>query len=199
MTTLVKSPISPFEFKNVVPPNTGINPSLVNVDNSSYSGGFGSIETSRQFSLNPVPISGAQAANSSIMKGGRKNKKSIKMKIKNIVNKYKKMGKKLTLKKLKRKLSKVFRFSKSKSKKQGKTAKRRGRGIGKNGASRKMRGGSYHQYMGGVPNTPVYSTGGYLPPNLLGLANPVPFEVLQNSQNCSDSYNHFTHTGKQVW
>jgi len=94
MTTLnINSPLSPFGFQNVTTPLANVNPSLVNVDNSSYSGGFGSTETSRQFSLNPTPMSGIQAASASALQmgGGRRKKhhKTIKLRIKKIASKYK--------------------------------------------------------------------------------------------------------------
>jgi hypothetical protein len=198
-----------------------INPSLVNVDNSSYSGGFGSTETSRQFSLNPTPMSGIQAASASALQmGGRRKKhhKTIKLRIKKIASKYKKMkgGKKLTLKSAKRQLLSVINLIKmdnnpkskkvNKSKKSRKTSRKHRKGgfpLGRAGGSRRryhQRGGTYHQYMGGVPNTPVYETGSInLPASESALANPVPFSVLPNCANCVDNYNHFTNSGKQVW
>jgi len=202
----INSALSPFTFKGeIMTPSANINPNLVNVDNSSYSGGFGTTETSRNFPsvLNKLPISNVEAAAASkIQSGGktRKNKNSFKLKIKNIVNKYKKMkskfSRKMTLKKMKKRLSKMFGMKKS----------RHGRHSRKHRMSRKhmsgkmkMRGGGYHQYMGNVPNTPVYSTGGVLPPSQLALANPVPFEVLKNTGACTDNYNHFTNSGKQIW
>ena len=220
MTTLnINSPLNPFGFQNVTTPLANVNPSLVNVDNSSYSGGFGSTETSRQFSLNPTPISGIQAASASALQmgGGRRKKhhKTIKLRIKKIASKYKKMkgGKKMTLKSAKRQLLSVINLIKadnsSKSKKGRKTRKasrkhkKGGYALGRSGGSRRRRhhqkGGTYHQYMGGVPNTPSYETGGVLPPSLSALANPVPFSVLPNCTNCVDNYNHFTNSGKQVW
>jgi len=197
----INSPLAPFTFKgDIITPSANINPNLVNVDNSSYSGGFGSTETSRNFPsvLNKLPISNVEAAAASkIQSGGktRKNKNLFKLKIKNIVNKYKKMkskfSRKMTLKKMKRRLSKMFGMKKSRHAKHS----RKHRGSRK----MKMRGGGYHQYMGNVPNTPVYSTGGVLPPSLLALANPVPFEVLKNTGACTDNYNHYTNSGKQIW
>ena len=197
----INSALSPFTFKGeIMTPSANINPNLVNVDNSSYSGGFGTTETSRNFPsvLNKLPISNVEAAAAAkIQSGGktRKNKNPFKLKIKNIVNKYKKMkskfSRKMTLKKMKRRLSKMFGMKKSRHVKHSR----------KHRMSRKMkmRGGGYHQYMGNVPNTPVYSTGGVLPPSQLALANPVPFEVLKNTGNCTDNYNHYTNSGKQIW
>jgi hypothetical protein len=43
--------------------------------------------------------------------------------------------------------------------------------------------------------TPTYSTGGVLSAANLGLANPVPYKVLDNCTNCVDNYNHFTNSG----
>ena len=222
MTTLnINSPLSPFGFQNVTTPLANVNPSLVNVDSSSYSGGFGSTETSRQFSLNPTPMSGIQAANASILQsGGRRKKhhKTIKLRIKKIASKYKKMkgGKKLTLKSAKKQLLSVINLIKTdngsksrkgrKSRKATKASRKQRKGgfsLGRAGGSRRRRpyqkGGNYHQYMGGVPNTPTYETGGVLPPSLSALANPVPFSVLPNTGSCVDNYNHFTNSGKQVW
>jgi hypothetical protein len=224
MTTLnINSPLSPFGFENVSTPLANVNPSLVNVDNSSYSGGFGSTETSRQFSLNPTPMSGIQAASASALQmgGGRRKKhnKTIKLRIKKIASKYKKMkgGKRLTLKSAKKQLLSVINLIKtdngtkskkvrkvSKSKKSSRKYRKGGFSLGRAGGSRRRRhyqkGGTYHQYMGGVPNTPSYQTGSInLSPSESALANPVPFSVLPNCTNCVDNYNHFTNSGKQVW
>jgi len=204
-TMNINSPLSPFTFKgDIMTPSANINPNLVNVDNSSYSGGFGTTETSRNFPsvLNKLPISNVEAAAASkIQSGGktRKNKNIFKLKIKNIVNKYKKMkskfSKKMTLKKMKRRLSKMFGMKKSRHVRHVRHSRKHRASSRK----MKMRGGGYHQYMGNVPNTPVYSTGGTLPPSLLGLANPVPYQVLANTGACTDNYNHFTNSGKQIW
>ena len=223
MTTLnINSPLSPFGFQNVTTPLANVNPSLVNVDNSSYSGGFGSTETSRQFSLNPTPMSGIQAASASALQmgGGRRKKhhKTIKLRIKKIASKYKKMkgGKRLTLKSAKKQLLSVINLIKTdngtktrkgrkvrKSKKPSRKYKKGGFSLGRAGGSRRrhyQKGGTYHQYMGGVPNTPTYQTGSInLSPSESALANPVPFSVLPNCTNCVDNYNHFTNSGKQVW
>ena len=198
----INSPLNPFTFKgDIMTPGANINPNLVNVDNSNYPGGFGSNETSRQFSLDKTPISNVEAAAASKLQSGgktRKNKNIFKLKIKNIVNKYKKMkskfSKKMTLKKMKRRLSKMFGMKKSRHTRHTRHS-RKHRGSRK----MKMRGGGYHQYMGNVPNTPVYSTGGVLPPSQLALANPVPYQVLTNTGACTDNYNHFTNSGKQIW
>jgi len=181
MTT--SSPWSPFQFNNVSTPLSNINSNLVNTTNSNYPGNFSSNETNRQYGMSGVS-SNVTAANSSIMKGG-KTRKTLRRKIKNIVNKYKKMrygrkSRKMTLRRLKK------RFSR--------------RGKSKKSVSRRQRGGAgYHQYMGNVPNTPSYSTGGPLAPNVSALAMPVPFKPLSNCTNCVDNYNHNTNKGYQFW
>jgi hypothetical protein len=154
--------------------------------------------------------------------GGRRRKKhhkTIKLRIKKIASKYKKMkgGKRLTLKSAKKQLLSVINLIKAdngtktrkgrkvrKSKKPSRKYKKGGFSLGRAGGSRRRRhyqkGGTYHQYMGGVPNTPVYETGSInLSPSESALANPVPFSVLPNCTNCVDNYNHFTNSGKQVW
>ena len=55
--------------------------------------------------------------------------------------------------------------------------------------------GGYSQYQNNMPMTPTYSTGGVLSAGNLGLANPVPYKVLDNCTNCVDNYNHFTNSG----
>ena len=181
MTT--SSPWSPFQFNNVSTPLSNINSNLVNTTNSNYPGNFSSNETNQQYGMSGVS-SNVTAANSSIMKGG-KTRKTLRRKIKNIVNKYKKMrygrkSRKMTLRRLKR------RFSR--------------RGKSKKSVSRRQRGGAgYHQFMGNVPNTPSYSTGGPLAPNVSALAMPVPFKPLSNCTNCVDNYNHNTNKGYQFW
>lgn len=55
--------------------------------------------------------------------------------------------------------------------------------------------GGYSQYQNNMPMTPSYSVGGVLPASQLGLANPPPIQVLPNTTNCIDNYNHFTGKG----
>ena len=206
--------LSPFPFKGVPTPLGNVNPNLVNVDNSNDPANFGSIETSRQFSLDKVPISSIDAANSYIpgvtTGGGRKRNKyskhSLKLKIKKIASKYKKMkkgGKALTLKSMKRQLGSVFKMIKSDKKTKKTKTRRVSKKTKSNKKSRgvhKHRGGGYHQYMGNVPNTPIYETGSVkLSASESALANPVPFKVLPNCQNCTDNYNYNTNKGFQLW
>ena len=175
-------------------PNSNINGNFVNKDNSHYPGGFGS---------NQVPglpgLAGAKynvdAAAARVpgicMSGGGKK---LKRKIKNITKRYKMSKKSMKRKasgikrRIKSKLSKISRaMSSSRKKTIGLAGGRRRR-------SRRQRGG-YSQYQNNLPMTPTYSTGGILSAGNLGLANPVPYQVLSNCTNCVDNYNHFTNSG----
>jgi hypothetical protein len=186
----VSSPLSPFSFKNVPDPLSNIDPKYVNVTNSNDPKNFGSNETNRQFGLSGIS-NNAQAAAASALKGGSK---TLRRKIKNIANKYKKMkggkSRKMTLGSIKRKLAKIIKLGKSKRhhSKSKKMVSRRRKG------SKRQRGG-YSQYMSNVPYTPSYSTGGQLSPSLSALANPVPY---QPTNNCVDNYNYNTNKGFQM-
>jgi hypothetical protein len=46
--------------------------------------------------------------------------------------------------------------------------------------------------------TATYSTGGQLGAANLGMANPVPYQVLPNCINCVDNFNMYTKGGFQV-
>ena len=181
-----------------ITPNSNINGNFINKDNSHYPGGFGS---------NQVPglpgLAGAKynvdAAAARVpgicMSGGGKN---LKRKIKNITKRYKMPKKSMKRRasgmrrKIKSRLSRAMRRSKSMS-------RTRGRGIAiaggrKSRRSRRQRGG-YSQYQNNLPMTNTYSTGGVLSAGNLGLANPVPYKVLPNCTNCVDNYNHFLGKG----
>jgi hypothetical protein len=56
--------------------------------------------------------------------------------------------------------------------------------------------GGYSQYNSNIPMTATYSTGGQLSAANLGMANPVPYQVLPNCTNCVNNYN--TNRGFQV-
>jgi len=193
----VNSSWSPFPFKNVPAPLSNVDPKYVNVTNSNDPRSFGSNETNRQWGLSGVS-NNAQAAAASALKGGSRHKtRTLRKKIKNIANKYKKMkggkSRKMTLGSIKRKLSSILRMGKRKSnrmhgKKSKKNVSRRHRGT------KRQRGGQL-QWMSNVAYTPSYSTGGYLAPANNALANPVPYQV---TNNCVDNYNHFTGKGFQM-
>lgn len=187
----VNSSWSPFPFKNVPAPLSNVDPRYVNVTNSNDPRSFGSNETNRQWGLSGVS-NNAQAAAASALKGGSR---TLRKKIKNIANKYKKMkggkSRKMTLGSIKRKLSSIIRMGKSKrmhGKKSKKNVSRRHRGT------KRQRGGQL-QWMSDVAYTPSYSTGGHLAPANNALANPVPYQV---TNNCVDNYNHFTGKGFQM-
>jgi hypothetical protein len=191
----MKSAWSPFPFKNVPAPLANVDPKYVNVTNSNDPRGFGSNETNRQWGLSGVS-NNAQAAAASALKGGARTRThSLRRKIKNIANKYKKMkggkSRKMTLGSIKRKLSSILRMGKSKrrhAKKSKKNVSRRHRGT------KRQRGG-YSQWMSNVAYTPSYSTGGHLSANESALANPVPYHP---TNNCVDNYNHYTNKGFQM-
>jgi hypothetical protein len=176
-------------------PNSNINSNFVNKDNSHYPGGFGS---------NQVPglpgLAGAKynvdAAAARVpgicMSGGGKK---LKRKIKNITKRYK-----MSKKSMKRKASGIKRRIKSKLSKISRAmSSSRGKSIGLAGGRRRRRTrrqrGGYSQYQNNLPMTNTYSTGGVLSAGNLGLANPVPYQVLSNCTNCVDNYNHFTNSG----
>jgi hypothetical protein len=57
------------------------------------------------------------------------------------------------------------------------------------------RGGSglaYAQYNNDIANTPTFSLGGQIGASSSALANPPPYQTLNNNSNCADNYNHYT-------
>ena len=182
---------SPFSFKNVSTP-LNINDKLVNITNSNDPKNFGSTETNRQWGASGVSNNASAAASS----GGRK---SFRRKIKNIVVNYKmKGGKKMTLHSIKQKLKSILTFGKSRNRRsRSRSRSRRSRKRSKNTRRKRgQRGGTYQQYMGGIPSNASYSTGGVLPQSLSALANPSPFT--RTGVNCVDNYNHNTNKGFQM-
>ena len=173
---------SPFSFKNVSTP-LNINDKLVNITNSNDPKNFGSTETNRQWGASGVS-NNATAAARSALKGGRK---SFRRKIKNIVVNYKMKGKKMTLHSIKQKLKSILTFGKSRNRR---SVNRRSKNTRR---KRGQRGGTYQQYMGGIPSNASYSTGGVLPQYLSALAHPSPFT--RTGGNCVDNYNYNTNKG----
>ena len=188
----MKSALSPFTFKNVPAPLANVDPKYVNVTNSNDPKNFGSNETNRQWGLSGVS-NNAQAAAASALKGGDRSK-TLRRKIKNIANKYKKMkggkSRKMTLGRIKRRLSKIIKFGKSKRRQQ-----KSKKNISRRRGGTKKQWGGYQQYMGNVAASNGYLTGGIISPNDSALANPVPFKV---THHCVDNYNHNTGKGFQV-
>jgi len=171
-------------------PNSNVNPSYVNIDSSTYNGGFGSNQIPGFPGLHGDKSNVAAAAGvNPLLKGG------FRRKIKNITKMYKMKGKsgKSKVKSLKKKimsLKKQMNGKMSMKKKTHKNKKSR-----KYHNSKKMFRGGYSQYQNNLPYTNTYSTGGVLSASNLGLANPVPYQALSNCTNCKDNYNHFTGTG----
>ena len=192
-------------YSNITP-NSNVNGNFINKDNSHYPGGFGS---------NQVPglpgLAGAKynvdAAAARVpgicMSGGGKK---LKRKIKNITKRYK-----MAKKSMKRRASGIRRKIKaSLTRALGRTRSAslaRTRHLAGGRKSRKLRRksrklrrnhrqkGGYSQYQNNLPMTPTYSTGGILSADNLGLANPVPYQVLPNNTNNIDNYNHFKGLG----
>lgn len=170
-------------------PNSNINGNFVNKDNSHYPGGFGSNQIPGLPGLAGakynVDAAAARAPGICMSGGGKK----LKRKIKNITKRYK-----MAKKSMKRKVSGIKRRIKARISRT--IGRSRGRGIagGKKRKTRRQRGG-YSQYQNNMPMTQTYSTGGVLSAANLGLANPVPYQVLPNDTNNIDNYNHFTNSG----
>jgi hypothetical protein len=202
-------------------PNSNINGSFINKDNSHYPGGFGSNETSSFFGLagakSNINAAAGNVPGICMSGGGRKN---LKNKIKNITKRYK-----MSKKSIKRRVSGIKRkikssLSKSISRTQSLAKSRNmARSVARAGGSRRggnpfaafrlgkkffgnknpppdnKQMGGYSQYQNNMPMTPTYSTGGVLSANNSALANPVPYKLLPNSTNNIDNYNHFTNSG----
>ena len=239
--------MSNYLFKHPVTPLSNVDGNYVNVDGSNWPGRFGSIETSRQFALPDNYSCNATAANASLLApmqgGGGKKRRTLRKKIKNIVNKYRMTSKKMRKQTKKRLLS---LYKRKGHKKSGKTRRYRrggaptvlnspiissqnpgfvagtnaynnstrpvdgvdnpydinrmlgGKRYKKSKKSKKQKGG-YHSFKSDTPITQTYSTGGILAAKDLGLANPVPYQVLSNCTNCIDNYDYNTNRGFQFW
>jgi hypothetical protein len=190
-----------YNFNNVEPPFSNISPEYINKFGTTYAGNFGSNDTSAQFGNHGI-VSNIKAAAASAIIGGSKTKKR---KIKSIINKYKQMSRKTMSKSRRRGIRsstkrKLVALLSRKDKNRHHKSRKGSRKHHKKTRRRhhKQRGG-YHQYMGDVPDTPSYSTGGPLAPADSALANPVPYDKLTNLTNCVDNYNHYTNKGFQVW
>jgi len=236
--------MSNYLFKNPVTPLNNVDGNIVNVDSSNWPGRFGSIETSRQFALPDNFSNNAQAANASLMTGGRRSKKySLRRKIKNIISKYRMHSSRKSRKGRLMSLYKRYR-------KTGKRSTRRHRrggnatlsgplvssqslnlingtnayktvgpvagvnnpyGINSMLGGRRQRHrrshsrrshsrqrGGYSQYNSNIPMTATYSTGGQLSAANLGMANPVPYQVLPNCTNCISNFDMYDKRGFQV-
>ena len=197
---MTQQSLSPFSLKNTVAPFENVDGKLVNIDASTWPGGFGSTETSLQFGLPAVRNNVAAAAASALTGGSRR--KTMRRKIKNIANKYRMPPRKR--RSMKKRLIKnlkggyiISKSKKNKRKRSSSSSSGRARGRG----SKKFRGGgSYHQFGSQIPNTPTYATPGFkLGPTDSALANPAPYSVNGGAGNCTDNYNHYTNKGFQFW
>jgi len=177
---------------------------FVNATSSNNPANFSSNEVSGLPGLSGAKLN-IDAANSKVpgiclFKGGAKK---LKRKIKNITKMYKMKNNKKSVKRLKRIARKINKInghslyngrnaslSRSRTMAGGSTSRRSSR---KNKTRRQY--GGYSQYQNNMPMTPSYSTGGFLKPSDSALANPVPFQVLPNSVNGIDNYNHYTNQG----
>ena len=100
-----------------------------------------------------------------------------------------------------RKINKISRMYKMKSKRHIKRMKsrlrskiRRSRHTTRRHKRRGQLGG-YAQYQNNMPMTQTYSLGGPLSASLSALASPPPYQVLSNCTNCVDNYNHLQNFG----
>jgi hypothetical protein len=122
--------MSNYLFKHPVTPLNNVNGNFVNVDGSNWPGRFGSNETSREFALPDNYSCNATAANASrlapslapMQNGGGKRRRTLRKKIKNIVNKYRMASKKMR-KQTKRRLLSLYK--RKGHKKSGKTRRHR--------------------------------------------------------------------------
>jgi hypothetical protein len=183
--------MSPLLFKNgnIPAPLTGVNGSLVNIDNSNFPGRlFSSAIPNHGL---PEPLNKVQAAASIDpgLTGGKP--RHLRKRINNISNMYKMKGGRKSIKKrisrMKRRL--MSRFNKSRRHLR-KTSRKSKSGKG----SRRMRGG-HTQFQNNNPMTGSFWAHTKLPPTLSALANPVPIERHSSHVNCIDNYNHFTNQG----
>jgi hypothetical protein len=160
------------------------NPSLINVDASHYSGDkFTSTVNPNSVNVNAMPLPGSNVQSAASYfpctnQSGGKRTKINRRKINKISRMYK-MKSKRHIKRMKSRLRSTYRHTKRASRRH----KRRG-----------QRGG-YSQYQNNVPMTQTYSLGGPLPDSLSALASPPPYHVLSNCTNCVDNYNHFSGVG----
>lgn len=163
------------------------NPSLINVDASHYSGDkFTSTVNPNSVNVNAMPLPGSNVQSAASYfpctnQSGGKRTKINRRKINKISRMYK-MKSKRHIKRMKSRLRSKFRRSRHTTRRHT-SVKRRG-----------QRGG-YAQYQNNMPMTQTYSLGGPLSASSSALASPPPYQVLSNCTNCVDNYNHFTNSG----
>ena len=202
------SDASNFGYGKIIP-NSNVNSTFVNRDNSNYAGGFGSNEIPGLPGLagakSNIDAAAGHVPGICLIKGGS----AIKRKIKNITKMYKMKNKKTMKRKIK-KMKRLESLALSRNRFSNRSLVRIRTGGKRRKTTKKrhsMMGGSgsypqsipyppgYSQYQNNLPLSQTYSVGGILPANELGLANPPPVSVLSNCTNCVDNYNHYTNQG----
>ena len=158
-------------------PNSNVNPAFVNVDGSTYAGGFGSNEIPSSIHSMRGASNNVAATSGNWTGGGRFRRR-------NNISKLYRMKKSMRRSSSRRRRS-IYRRSggrRIKSRRYGRKPVRR---------TRRQRGGEYAQFDSNVPYTPGYSLGGPLPASLSALANP---PIYHQYNNCKDNYNHYEAT-----
>jgi len=179
-----------FKNGNISAPLTGVNGSLVNIDNSAFRGQlFSSAIPNHGL---PEPYNNVQAAASIVpcLTGGKP--RHLRKRINNISNMYKMKGGRKSIKKRINRMKKRVMSRFNKSRRNLRKTSRKSRKSMK--GSRRMRGG-YSQFQNNNPMTGSFWAPTKLPPTLSALANPVPIERHSSHVNCIDNYNHFTNQG----
>jgi hypothetical protein len=163
-------------------PNSNVNPAVVNVDGSTYAGGFGSNEipssshSMRGASNNVAAASGNWTGGGSRRRFRRRNNISKLYRMKKSMRRSSSRGRRSNNRR-----TGGRRMRMRKSRRYGRKPVRR---------TRRQRGG-YTQFDSNVPYTPGYSLGGPLSPSLSALANP---PIYHQYNNCKDNYNHYEAT-----
>jgi len=167
-------------------PNSNINSNYVNVDANNNPANFSSNEVppigshGTSYVINNAAAAAASAPNKMIG-GGKKRKVSTKYRR----NKMKRRSFRKTA--IRRRSKKAGRGRRIKTR-----GLRRTRSHSRSRRSYHQKGGlPYAQYGTDIANTPTYSLAGPLSANLSAMANPPIYNVLSNSTNCADNYNHY--------
>ena len=162
-------------------PNSNVNPAFVNVDGSTYAGGFGSNEIPASTHSMRGASNNAVAASGNWTGGGSRRR----IRRRNNISKLYRMKKSMRRSSSRRRRS-TYRRSGGR---RIKSYRRYGRKPVRR--TRRQRGGEYMQFDSNVPYTPGYSLGGPLSPSLSALANP---PIYHQYNNCKDNYNHYEAT-----
>jgi len=164
-------------------PNSNVNPAFVNVDGSTYAGGFGSNEIPASIHSMRGASNNVAATSGNWTGGGSRRR----LRRRNNISKLYRMKKSMRRSSSRRRRS-IYRRS------GGRRIRMRGsRRYGRKPVrrTRRQRGGEYAQFDSNVPYTPGYSLGGPLPASLSALANP---PIYHQYNNCKDNYNHYEAT-----